>query len=100
LSASLTSTLAAEGKAASDIKCAEGTTSPYVEVKVDKGLFIKTPQSEHEVSGGTKDAAKPFTFKLFDTGSEDSVTFDVWWSGNGEATKEDAEQVVGPEIRV
>jgi hypothetical protein len=76
-----------------DFYCPKGSTQPYLELHVRKGLFIKTTDSAQPVSGGTKDAANPFVFKLFDTGKEEKVTFDVWWKGDGEE-KGAAEQTV------
>lgn len=61
--------------------------------KFPKGLFIKTTESDHPVSGGTKGDSDPFVFRLFDTGDELVVATDIWYDGDGEEKGKAAKNV-------
>lgn len=71
-----------------EIPCPSGTKTPYYEVEVNEGFFVSLTRSDYSVSGGTEAGGKPFTFKLFDTGHEESVDMDVFWGGSPTAEKD------------
>lgn len=56
-------------------------------------FFAKLTKCDYPVSGGTVDDKNPFAFKLFDTGTEQNVTVDLYYGYDGKVHGEPRQTV-------